>query len=142
METPKPKQATEDDIPHILKLAKEFHKSSPYKDIPIGSDEVLAKVATSVLSIGTIFFTDNGFIAGVLTPLLFNPDVLVASEVAWWSEDGQGAELMDAFEEWGREHGASIVQYAALNNDKLIEMDKKYTEYGYQLFEVSYTKAL
>lgn len=56
----------------------------------------------------------GGFICGGLHPHPWNAQVKQAIEIAWWSEDGAGAHLLGAFENWARAHGAASIVMAYL----------------------------
>lgn len=59
--------------------------------------------------------TEGGFLAGVLVPAWFNQNHLIGVELAWWSESGKGFALLDQFEQWARDAGATDVRLSTLS---------------------------
>jgi len=140
-ETPKTRFATAADEDHILEMAKAFFAYSPYSDVQF-NDEAVRVLVRELMATGCIILSERGFIAGALTPLFFAPDILVASEVAWWAPDAGGTELRAAFEEWAVAAGASAVQLSTLNNSFASRIAGNLTANGYTPVEVHYLKAL
>ena len=139
--TPKPRFATETDIDRILTMAEDFFNVSPYKAVEFDREAVRV-LLSHLRSSGCLIVTDNGFIAGALTPLFFSPSVKVAAELAWWAPDGGGEELKTAFETWAKDNGADAVQMSTLNNPFAARLAKRLTDNGYTPVEVGYLKAL
>lgn len=100
------------------------------------------QMGLGLIEVGAIFTNETGFIAGMLTPLYFNPSVFVATEIAWWAPEGGGRELREAFEDWAREKGAVEAQCSALADENFQDVNRKYQAGGYQLKELTYLKRL
>lgn len=124
----------------IVEMAKKFIAYSPYSNVPV-TDESLRGLFRNILQHGVVLTNGTGFICGMITPLFFCPSVLIATEMAWWSEGGQGQELRKAFEEWGRANGSHATQFSAFNNQFASSMNVMLTENGYNPVEISYIKA-
>lgn len=130
-----------EDKKFLLQLARDFHASSIYKNVEFDVVSVLNLLERLIHDENcVVFHTDNGFIAGMLSPLLFNPKIIVASELAWYAPTGGGRELREAFEEWARDNGANIVQCVALANDNMQGLHGNYKNGGYSLVELTYIK--
>ena len=139
--TPSPRAATTADAPAIAAMALSFIAASPYKDVEVTADSLMPLIL-SLIEDGIMFVSDNGFITGVVSPLFFAPSVLIASDLAWWSEDGSGEKLREAFEDEAANRGAHAVQMSVLNNDFASRLTKTLAEDNYHPVEVSFLKAL
>lgn len=129
--------ATEADLPRILEYAKAFHGYSPWSRYPM--DEAATEIyARNVMAGGVIILSDTGMIGGLLSPVPFAPDLVVAVELFWWG-DGQ---LKKAFESWARESGAKAVQFSALADDRSDIMARLFRRDGYRPVETGYLKDL
>jgi len=135
------KQATQADIGFLLDKAAEFHSTSVYQHVPFDVDTVVENLEQLIAN-GGVFYNDEGFVAGMLTPLVFNKNVCLAAELVWYCPDGNGAELKKAFEDWGRDSGAITSVFATLANDYAENLGNLLVEDGYRPLEVSYVKGL
>lgn len=125
----------------MLAMARDFIQYSPYKDVEL--DEVALRVVIrQVTQSGCLLVADNGFIAGVLTPLFFAPHIKVATELAWWAPAGDGTALRLAFEAWAKFNGAHATQLSTLNNAYAPQLAAHLNDNGYVPVEVSYLKAI
>lgn len=88
--------------------------------------------------------SDKGMIAGVANPFIFDRNINMATEVAWWIEpearfNGLGQELLGAFEYWAKEKAnCKLITMVSLTD----ELAKFYEKNGYKLFERAYMKEL
>lgn len=110
--------ATEQDIPTLLRMAKEFINAK-YKG-SITFDEHTTTKSILYLSREQCFFVKRGedgepigFICGTHAPDLFSATVK-AVEIAWWVDAahrgrGVGRALLEQFERWGEAHGCRFV---------------------------------
>lgn len=130
--------ATAGDIPEVTRLAAEFHAYSPYRDYPFDPDAFSA-FAGRLIEGGIIFLSDDGFIAGLLNPLFFNPSVVMGAELMWFARK-EGRALREAFEAWAREQGAVGVQFSGLADDQAEAIRRNYERAGYQPVETAYLK--
>lgn len=127
--------ATEADLPRILEFARAFHGYSPWSRFPM-DDAATEAYARNVMASGVIFVTDRGMIGGVLMPIPFAPQVVLAVELFWW---GDGALKAD-FEAWAKERGATAVQFSALADDRSEAMARLFARNGYRPAETGYLK--
>lgn len=139
--SPAIRKCNKDDLLLLIKLARDFHQYSIWKDSEFDEPAVL-NMAHTLLQVGGVFTNETGFIAGMLTPLHFSPKTLIATELAWWAPQGGGAELREAFEAWAKEAGAVMVQCSALADDSFSKVDQNFKLNGYKLTEISYVKRL
>lgn len=91
---------------------------------------------------GVIFIGDGGFLAGTITPFVYGFNYC-ATELAWWIEEdkrgnGIGKELIEAFEQWAKEKGCSMVTMVSIDDS----VGKFYESTGYRLKERVYVKDL
>jgi len=83
-----------------------------------------------------------GFLAGAALPFILGLDT-VATELAWWVHPesrlkGVGKVLLEAFEEWAKEVGCSMICLSSMDE----ETGEVYIKRGYSLKEYSYLKVL
>lgn len=135
------KNPKREEIEPIIKMARTFIETSPYGGVTV-DDAVLEGLCYNIAENGCLIKTEGGFLAGVLSPLFFAPDVVVAVELAWWSENGNGTELRTKFEAWAVANGAAAVQFSALNNSHAPRITAHLTDNGYTPVEVGFIKAL
>lgn len=140
-ETPKTRFATAADEERILEMSRAFFAASPYRSVQF-NDESVRVLIRELMATGCIILSEHGFIAGALTPLFFAPHVLVATEIAWWAPDEGGLYLREAFEQWGKDNGASAVEMSTLNDESASRLANNLTRNGYSPLEVHYLKAL
>lgn len=81
-------------------------------------------------------------LGGQLVEMFFSREAIHASEMFWWSE-GRGKELLEAFEQWAREAGATGIIMADLNDpERNAVMESLYGKRGYALTERHFVKAI
>lgn len=110
------RRATDEDIPWLLEQLQSFSDFYGTKRPLMPSDpEVAAAVIRSLITSTEFFIADLpevgpvGFIAGVLTPHVFNPELRVLAELLWWVVPAHrgsttGARLLEHFTQFGRQH--------------------------------------
>lgn len=137
------KQATPDDFPSILEMGRRFHEFSPWRDRPFSDEATLEMLHRITESDDAVLFTNGtGILGGVVAPIYFGGGV-VAQELFWFADKG-GRELLDAFEQWADDKGASGVLMISLAMDEKTDerMGKIYERRGYRLRERNYYKGL
>lgn len=89
----------------------------------------------------TILVGENGAIGGGYSPHPFNFAHKFAQEVFWWSEGREGLRLLQAFEDWAREHCDSLtmITLESVNPER---MAKFYRNRGFRPTEHSFLKVL
>lgn len=123
------------DIPQLLIWGEEFHKKSPWSSTAFSTLDTAQKMREMIQSDhACILVHDKGMIGGFLAPLFFDQKTILASEMFWWAEGG-GRLLLDAFEAWAADLGATGVVMAAeqyadrSENDRI---DSIYARRGYK----------
>ena len=101
------RRATEGDIPALVDMLRRFHDlvQPPYEFRAQDSAEFFAGIMVS----GVVLIKGAGFLCGIAMGQPANAAYLTAHEIYWWSEDGHGGALLQAFEEWAAEQGCGEV---------------------------------
>lgn len=93
------RDATQADIPRIVEMAREFYAISGYRDIAEASIPSLAGLAIITMESGVMLVADDGGdVVGMaclyIEPYVFNPEVTIANEIAWWIEPSHRGTLL------------------------------------------------
>ena len=141
------KKATSDDYSIILSMVWTYACSSPYKDKvnTLAIDTLVKEFLTEDDKAVFYVLCDEvpvGFLAGAALPFILGLDT-VATELAWWVHPesrlkGVGKVLLEAFEEWAKEVGCSMICLSSMDE----ETGEVYIKRGYSLKEYSYLKVL
>jgi hypothetical protein len=134
------RQATADDLDRVVELGAAFHAYSPHRVFPFDA-EAFADFAAKLIAAGGVFLSEDGFCGGLLTPLYFSPETLVAAELFWFAPS-EGQALREAFEAWGVANGASAIQFTALVDDHERAIERIYRRAGYARVETGYLKRI
>lgn len=108
------RRATREDVARLTRLAQLEHARSQFNTDrfdPAVAARNFETCATGALSAVFISNTAPGFIAGFVQPGLYNGR-MTAHELAWYSEDGSGLALLDAFTVWAQRMRATRVVVA------------------------------
>lgn len=132
------RKASADDLPRILELGAEFLALGPYAWVPLDR-EAFSTFVLSLLEVGVIFLSDDGLIAGCLSPFYFNPSVVMAAELFWFART-DGRALRQALEDWAKERGCVALTCSGLANDREATIRKLYARAGYDATEVAFVK--
>lgn len=145
--------ATLDDIPKLMRFAKNFWFASPYKTMKfdaIKGEGFLRSIITgnkmdSIILVALDKGEPIGFLVGACDEPAFSR-ARIAVELGWWVEpDRRGTRasflIYSAYEDWARRIGCSHVQGAYLPGVSP-ELDEFYKKRGYQRVESSYLKVL
>lgn len=135
------KKATLDDQNTVLEMAKAFVNSTPYGVLGF-EEKALEETFKNLVQGGVVYFNEHGFVAGMMSPLYFNPQVLIATELAWYCPEGDGGELREAFELWASANGAKAVQLSMFNTPGNQKLVKHIESLGYQAIEFAFIKEL
>lgn len=138
--------ASPSDSDLIFDMALKFVNQTEYVGLysEKGLRSLINRLLSSAMSDAVVFVEDEvGMIGGITSPFLFNPDLFVATEIAWWIEpehrkSGKGKELLGAFEYWAAANGCAAVTMVALGDS----VAKVYEKAGYKLRENVYMKEL
>ena len=92
--------ATLDDVPALMELAHLEHAVSRFSGVPFEDEQASATFRRFLTELHTVVFkSDRGFLMGLVQPLPFSRRWM-AYEVAWLALDGEGLQLLRAFEGW------------------------------------------
>ena len=141
------KQATIEDNENVLAMVKEYAYTSPYKD-KVNKEALELLVKEFLVEKDKVVFyvvQDNlpiGFLAGAAVPFMLGLDT-VATEFAWWVHpdfrlNGVGSLLIEAFENWAKEVGCSMISLSSMDE----ATGEVYIKRGYSLKEHTYLKVL
>jgi len=89
-----------------------------------------------------VLMTDGGHLIATLYSLPFNKSVRIASEINFYAEDGAGADLLSAFEQWARDKGAVVCDIATMHGYRHEAIDRLYRRMGFSATEHHYIKRL
>lgn len=140
------RDATLDDIEWIMPELKRFERA--YNPMHrLWPDEAYAIRFLRMLIENHVFkVAENksgpvGFVAGLLSPHLYNPEVLCLIELFWWvipeKRGGIAAsKLMDSFIEAGRSHKAQLINFSF--NDSTKANPKHLMKRGFRLREQTF----
>lgn len=137
------------DYDEVIRMARAFHKASPYKDLSFDEEKCkqlfntyMQGDKTRIVIILACSEAPYGMILGYsdTTPFSFDR---VAIELAWWvDEDKRGSResllLFKAYEDWTRRVGAKITSMAML--DDVTNLAAFYGKQGYRPAERHYIK--
>jgi GNAT superfamily N-acetyltransferase len=143
--------ATKEDRGEVLRMARAFHKASPYSGITFSEDvcsalfdQYILGDKTGLIIILSVDKDPYGMVIGHCATPPFSTEK-VASEIAWWvDEDHRGSRdsvlLLKAYEDWALRVGASMCQVAML--DDVTDLQRFYQRQGYRPAERSFVKEL
>ncbi len=144
------RQATEDDLTAIAHMGVKFIGYTEYRSVINASLENIVVSLRAVMQHGAIFVADidgavRGFIAATLHPAWFSPDTKIAMEMAWWMDEQYrngtaGVRLVQAYEKWARESGASFVCMSDLIVNGEAPLSGLLPRMGYRLTERTHMK--
>ena len=97
------RRAIASDIGHLMVMARKEHERSRFSHIPFDDVKSEQSFKSAIDGLATaVFVSPSGFIAGMVQPMLFCK-FWNAYELAWFSEDGTGLELLKAFTQWAKD---------------------------------------
>ncbi len=133
------REATEADIPTIVRLGGEFLAYSVHKEWPLDEVAFGDFVARLIDGGGVVFLSSDGMLGGLLNRAYFNPGVVLGAELFWWAREG-GTALRLAFEEWCRARGAHGVNFTGMRDGRSAAIDRVFARAGYAPTETGYFK--
>lgn len=140
--------ATFKDLEQICQLAQEFWQHSPYDeefDRESTFSMLIMCYENDCLLVGELDNRVVGFCAMVLSPLLVNKSVIVATELAWWvskayRQTNVGAKLFLEFERRAKEKGATRLCVTAMESSMPDQIKAMYEKKQYTLAESTYQR--
>lgn len=135
------RRATIGDAEHCARFGLKFIKAA---DMPPATFEGCLAFCQQLLEhpAAGVFVSEGGVIAGVISPLYYNPDHRQAVELWWWAEDGNGLRLLQAFEKWAENAGAHDVNMSTLDHYTPPGVENLLERRGYQLRDKTFRKRL
>lgn len=148
------REAAFEDIPAYTAMACEFADFSPMASIAppdaAGFAEfMLRNMGQPSIAMWLAEGEDGiaGISAGLIYPVYFSPQTLVAQELWWWVDpmargSAAGRMLRERIEQWGAENGAKAVIMLALENEQTSTLGRLYRRAGFRPLERSFIKEL
>lgn len=132
--------ATLDDIPRLLDMGARFAEKARLES-HVGYDpDSMAETFTAMISNGhPVFIGERGAIGASQTRHPFNRSHVVAQELFWWSEGGEGLRLLDILCKHCEEHCDSLIMIT-LEAIEPERTGKLYERLGFTALEHSYVK--
>lgn len=115
------------DVDWILEELRAFDRFFDARALLMPADSATARTIVEAMIAGPFFIAENGtarpvgFIAGVLGPHLYNPDLIVLTETFWWvtpiARGGRaGFALLNYFCAYGQQHADATVMTLEANS--------------------------
>lgn len=127
------RQATQQDLWHILDLTEEFNTMYYHKPL----DEVkTVGMIELIIEDGVCFVSDKGYIGGVVMPDSFR-DANALVEIGWFAKDNSGIKLLDAFIAEGRRLNVDEIRMCTMSTSPVVA-EKIILRKGFTLAETQY----
>lgn len=133
---------TTEQIDRVVEIGRRFHAGSIWRDTPFVESDVRSVVGQLVDGAGAVWMSDAGVVGLVRSPLWFNASVAVAVELFWYAEDGSGAALRAAAEQWASHAGLAYHQMSGMVDEREGALRRLMRAAGYEAKEVAYMKRL
>ena len=134
--------ATLDDIPLLLEMGERFSEKAKLRGhVGYDPDSMAATFKALIENDHALFVSETGAIGATLTYHPFNHGHVVAQELFWWSEGGDGMALLDALEKHCEERADSLIMIA-LEAIRPEAVGKLYERRGFVPLERSFVKVL
>lgn len=136
------------DLPHLVKMSKQFFDASGY-GMEMAFSDKSTKTSLEELMTQHILLVHGdppeGMIGLILGSQAFNRNQKMAVELFWWvnpGSNGIGRELLIEAEKQAKIRGAQHISMLSLQSMSPDRVDEIYKRMGYQLREFHYLKAL
>lgn len=146
------RDAKEADHDAIVVMYRQFMAFTPYADVLTATDEEISATIRHFVAHAKVFVSDtdgtvSGLLVAVLSPAWYAPRHTIATELAWWvaPEHRKGTaaiRLIQAFEQWAKDSGASMISMTNLQIDDGGSVEKMLRRMGYAMTEQAHTKGL
>jgi GNAT superfamily N-acetyltransferase len=120
------RDATPDDVPQLVLLARQFWELSDFTDLTFSDDHMATFMADAIRAPWWLLVVSedadgiHGFIIGHIEPSSFGPDVIGMQDYLFVHPAKQGTRaglrLMRSFEEWSDVMGAKQLHFAPVAN--------------------------
>ena len=144
------RDATDADHDAIAVMYRQFMAFTPYADVLTATDDEISATIRHFIAHAKVFVADidgtiSGILVAVLSPAWYAPRHTIATELAWWvaPEHRKGTaaiRLIQAFERWAIESGASMVSMTNLQVDDNGAVANMLGRMGYKMTEQAHTK--
>lgn len=134
------RRATVDDIPALLEMGEKFSEKARLAE-HVGYDpQSMLETFEALIEGGhPVFIGERGAIGATQTQHPFNHGHVVAQELFWWSEGGEGRALLDALEAHCEANCDSLVMIT-LEAIEPERVSRIYQRRGYAPLERSFVK--
>jgi Acetyltransferases len=139
------------DVDKIVEMCKRFYHTTEYIKFAPYDEPSIRLLTQFLMEKGVVLVASlRGELVGVagliLTPYMFNNNIIGAHEVVWWVEPeaqgmGVGKELLLAIEPECKSRGATIVQMVHLSNSPP-QAAGLYLKLGFDHSECCFTKVV
>lgn len=138
------RKATVEDLPLCIKHLQEFHKKSPWNGlIDLDVNTAIRSTINYILDENCLVLVGpESLFVGIIVPSMIDSKVLIAQEVSWYSNDKSGKQLLEEFEKWSDERGASFIVMSGLVNEYEPALRRLYRKNGYNSIEFNAIKEI
>lgn len=127
--------ATPADMPRLVEMGARFHAASPWAEVVEFDADSFAILVSGLMSAGVVLAGPQSMAACCFAPMFFNRHVIVAQEVFWWAEDGQGRALRKAMEAEAKRRGAVAMIFGNLEGMRDTAVTRVLARAGYKPVE-------
>lgn len=140
------------DWQDVLRMSKDFHSESPYREIPFSEgrvreifDRYLSSDKTEIMVLLLLYGEEVcGTIVSICSKFPFSEEK-AASELIWWVDHKHRSRrgslnLFRAYEFWCKKVGARYS--SAVSTEGTVQLDKFYERSGYKKAETTYIKQI
>ena len=133
------RKAEDHDIQALIDMGLRFHRAS--KQPGVFSPGTFGVFCSQLINNdeGCLFRSDHGMIGGFISRPPWDSTYRIADEAFWWSEDGAGPALMQAYEEWAAEN-ADETRMGCLTNMRFSAVAGLLSRRGYKAVEMGMVK--
>jgi len=144
--------ANPSDEDDILVMARDFAAFAPHQESISATDDELRDTIRWFMQNATMFVADKdgsvvGMLVALLSPVWYAPRFTMATELAWWVNPKHrrglvAIRLLQAFESWARDNGATIVNMSNLQTNNAGEVSAILNRLGYSVSEQTHSKRI
>jgi len=129
-------------------VAEVIKKFAPINGMGIPASDNIEEIVQNLLENENIICIEKegkGVILGLLYPLYYNPEIIIAQELGWWVEPEYrnttiGIKLLKAFEKEAKNKGADKIMMIYLDSQSPENVNKMLTKLNYSSVEHSMVK--
>ena len=146
------RDATQDDDDAIAIMYRQFMAFAPYANVLTATDDEISATIRHFIAHAKVLVAEvDGNVVGmlwaVLAPVWYAPSHKAAVELAWWVDPAHrkgmsGIRLVQAFEKWAEDQGASMVSMSNLEVGDNGLVANMLNRFGYGMSEQTHTKRI